>query len=340
MNDSPAASVPVLELRSVHVTYKLPGPPWSRRPRRLEAVAGVDLTLQAGRTVAIVGESGCGKSTVAQAIVGLLPPSAGTVLVAGRDVTDRSRAAVAGLRRTVQMVFQDPYAALNPWMTVSQLISEAWRIHDGLVPRGQRDAEVGRLLGLVGLSQRHARMRPRQLSGGQRQRVCIARALAVRPRLIVCDEAVSALDVSTRAQIINLLCDIQAETGVSYVFVSHDVGAVSHMADEMAVMYLGQIVEYGPARELLAAPAHPYTQALMSAAPSVDDWRGGRPEEIVLSGDVPSPLAPPSGCRFRTRCFKTADICARTPPPLAADRAGHPVACHFAEADATFGAAR
>lgn len=331
------ADPPVLELRDLHVDYRLPGSLFSRRPRRVRAVAGVDLVVPARHTVGIVGESGCGKSTLARTIVGLLPPASGQVLLNGVDVGTASRATLRLMRPDVQMVFQDPYASLNPWMTVRDLISEAWQVHDGIVPRNRWDAEVDRLLELVGLRPNQRQLRAHQFSGGQRQRICIARALAMRPKLIVCDEAVSALDVSIRAQILNLLRDVQDETGVSYVFVSHDLGVVRHVADRVAVMYLGRFVEKGSTEEVFGAPAHPYTQALLSAAPAVDDWQHDRPDEIILAGEVPSPLDPPSGCRFRTRCFKAQEICSRVEPPLVDDGIGHPVACHFAEVASRFG---
>jgi oligopeptide transport system ATP-binding protein len=330
------ADAPVLQLRDLYVDYQLPGGLFSRRPRRMRAVTGVNLTVPAGSTVGIVGESGCGKSTLARAIVGLLSPSSGQVLVDGIDLGTASRGQLRRLRPEVQMVFQDPYASLNPWMRVRDLISEAWQIHPGIVPRADWDAETDRLLELVGLRPNQRDLRPHQFSGGQRQRICIARALAVRPRLIVCDEAVSALDVSIRAQILNLLREIQQETGVSYVFVSHDLGVVRHVADQVAVMYLGKFVEQGGTDQVFGAPAHPYTQALLSAAPAVDGWRE-EADEIVLTGEVPSPLDPPSGCRFRTRCFKAQPTCAQYEPLLSDPGVGHDVACHFAEADARFG---
>ncbi|WP_238005333.1 oligopeptide/dipeptide ABC transporter ATP-binding protein [Dactylosporangium sp. AC04546] len=333
------AEAPVLEMRDLHVDYRLPGGLLRRGARTVRAVAGVDLVVPPRSTFGIVGESGCGKSTLARTIVGLLPPTSGRVLVNGADVGGASKTARRTMRRAAQMVFQDPYASLNPWMTVRDLISEAWQVHDGIVPRGRWDAEVDRLLELVGLRPNQRHLRAHQFSGGQRQRICIARALAMRPQLIVCDEAVSALDVSIRAQILNLLRDIQDETGVSYLFVSHDLGVVRHVADEVAVMYLGRFVEHGTTDQVFGAPAHPYTQALLSAAPAIGDWADERADEIVLTGEVPSPLDPPSGCRFRTRCFKAQDVCATVEPALDDSSAGHGVACHFAEPDRRFGIA-
>ncbi|PRX47170.1 peptide/nickel transport system ATP-binding protein/oligopeptide transport system ATP-binding protein [Prauserella shujinwangii] len=323
------SDTPVLELVDLVAGYRSRQGPLGRS-RAVRAVAGVNLAVRAGETVCLVGESGCGKSTVARAVVSLLRPIAGEVRFDGRDVTALDRAGRRDLRRQVQLVFQDPYASLNPKMTVHDLLSEAWRIHPGIVPRGDWDAEVAALLERVGLNPGHATRYPHQFSGGQRQRISIARALAVRPRLIVCDEPVSALDVSIQAQILNLLARLQRELGVAYLFITHDLGVVRHFADRVAVMHLGTIVESGQTEQVYERPAHPYTQALLSAAPSVDDWRAQEGEEIVLRGDVPSPLDPPSGCRFHTRCWKARDLCRAEEPALVRRDTDHPVACHFA----------
>ncbi|GAA3567510.1 dipeptide ABC transporter ATP-binding protein [Nonomuraea rosea] len=323
---------PLLELTDLVTSYRLRAG-IGRAGGEVRAVAGVSLTVRAGETVGLVGESGCGKSTIARTIVGLVRPAAGRVLFEGRDLATLPAKELRRLRREIQLIFQDPYAALNPRMTVAALIKEAWRIHPGLVPRERWDEEVRALLGRVGLRPEHAGRYPHQFSGGQRQRISIARALAVRPRLIVCDEAVSALDVSVRAQILNLLQELQRDLGVAYLFISHDLGVVRHLCDRVAVMYLGKIVESGSKESLYGGPSHPYTQALLSAAPSLDDWRdGGRDGghgEIVLTGDVPSPLNPPSGCRFRTRCWRAEDRCREEEPALIDRDTGHPVACHF-----------
>ncbi len=231
----------------------------------------------------------------------------------------------------MQLVFQDPYASLNPTMTVYELLSEAWQIHPGIVERDDWDAEVATLLERVGLNPSHANRYPHQFSGGQRQRISIARALSVRPRLIVCDEAVSALDVSIQAQILALLKQLQDELGVAYLFITHDLGVVRHIADRVAVMHLGTIVETGETEQIYEHPAHPYTRALLSAAPSVEDWQEDVDSEIVLSGDVPSPLDPPRGCRFHTRCWKATDQCRADEPTLAHRGTDHPVACHYPE---------
>ncbi|MFI7134081.1 ABC transporter ATP-binding protein [Nonomuraea sp. NPDC050153] len=330
----PAEGEPLLELTDLVTTYRLRAG-IGRPGGAVRAVAGVNLTVRAGETVGLVGESGCGKSTIARTIVGLARPSEGRVLFEGRDLATLPAKELRRLRREIQLVFQDPYAALNPRMTVAALIKEAWRIHPGLVPRERWDEELRTLLDRVGLRPEHADRYPHQFSGGQRQRISIARALAVSPRLIVCDEAVSALDVSVRAQILNLLRELQRDLGVAYLFISHDLGVVRHLCDRVAVMYLGKIVESGSKEDVYRSAAHPYTQALLSAAPSLDDWRDGGHGEIVLSGDVPSPLNPPSGCHFRTRCWRAQDRCRDEEPALVDRDTGHPVACHFPEASAT-----
>ncbi|MFV2174487.1 ABC transporter ATP-binding protein [Actinomadura sp. LOL_016] len=301
--------------------------------RRVPVVAGIDLDVRAGRTLGIVGESGCGKSTLARAVVGLRPAFAGSIEFAGTDLASVPARRRRRLSRDLQMVFQDPYTSLNPRMTVAAVVAEGWRVHPGIVPREREDAEVARLLELVGLRPDHGGRRLHELSGGQCQRVAIARALALRPKLIVCDEAVSALDVSVRAQILNLLADLQAELGVAYLFISHDLDVVRHVAHDVAVMYLGTIVERGAAADVLGDPQHPYTRALLSAAPSVHDRPDHDAREIVLGGEVPSPASPPSGCRFRTRCYMAADVCAeRAPEPVRRGGLPQAVACHFADA--------
>ncbi|PXY22126.1 ABC transporter ATP-binding protein [Prauserella muralis] len=323
------SATPVLELVDLVAGYRTRQGLFGRR-REVRAVAGVNLAVHEGQTVCLVGESGCGKSTVARTVVGLLRPIAGEVRLDGRDVTGLARRDLKAVRRQVQLVFQDPYASLNPHMTVRELITEAWRIHPGLVPQDRWDAELADLLERVGLNAGHAARYPHQFSGGQRQRISIARALAVRPRVIVCDEAVSALDVSIQAQVLTLLRQLQDELGVAYLFITHDLGVVRHFADRVAVMHLGGIVESGDTEQVFLHAAHPYTQALLSAAPSVDDWRDDAPGgEIVLTGDVPSPLDPPAGCRFHTRCWKAQQRCRADEPALEIRDTAHPVACHF-----------
>ncbi|MEU3270297.1 oligopeptide/dipeptide ABC transporter ATP-binding protein [Saccharomonospora sp. NPDC006951] len=328
------STTPVLELVDLVAGYRTRKGLLGKRAE-VRAVAGVNLAVQAGETVCLVGESGCGKSTVARTVVNLLRPSSGEVRFDGTDIATLGKSELKAMRRQVQIVFQDPFASLNPRMTVRELITEAWRIHPGIVAPADWDAEVSALLKRVGLNPGHASRYPSQFSGGQRQRICIARALSVRPRLIVCDEAVSALDVSIQAQILTLLKRLQDELGVAYLFITHDLGVVRHFADRVAVMHLGTIIESGDTGRIFDGPAHPYTQALLSAAPTVDDWKADNGEEIMLRGDAPSPLRPPSGCRFHTRCWKAQDRCRIEEPDLIPRDTDHPVACHYAAPDTT-----
>jgi oligopeptide/dipeptide ABC transporter ATP-binding protein len=324
-----AASAPLLEVvdlvKEFPVRTGLLGTPVAA----VHAVSGVSFTIERGQALGLVGESGCGKTTTGRLVMRLLEPTAGAIRVHGEDVAGLRSRALRELRRRVQIVFQDPSASLNPRMTVHAIVGEPLRVH-GRYRNGGR-ARVGELLELVGLDPDHAHRFPAELSGGQRQRVGIARALALEPELLVLDEPVSALDVSIQAGIVNLLQDLRAELGVAYLFIAHDLALVRHVCDAIAVMYLGKIVEQGPVAEVYARPAHPYTQALLSAVPVPDPRRQRHRERILLEGDVPSPVAPPSGCRFRTRCWLAQDVCAAEEPALVARDVGHPVACHFAQ---------
>lgn len=292
----------------------------------VKAVDGVSFHLDPGETLALVGESGCGKSTVGRLVARLLDPTAGRITLGGVDVTALPERAFRPHRRHVQLIFQDPFASLNPRMTVGDTLAEPLMLH-GVVPAPRRRERVGELLAMVGLRPQHAGRYPHEFSGGQRQRVAIARALAVEPKVVVCDEAVSALDVSIRAQILNLLKDLQSRLGLSYIFISHDLGVVKHIADRVAVMYLGRIVETGAADAVFADPRHPYTRGLLSAIPAASPET--RRERPILQGDIPSPIHPPTGCHLHTRCPHAQEVCRVERPALDDRGTGHAAACHF-----------
>jgi len=322
---------PLLELKEVEKHFPVRRGALARETGRVHAVDGVTLSIQEGETLGLVGESGCGKSTLGRCIVRLLEPTGGDIVFEGRSIARLRQRQLRPLRREMQMIFQDPFASLNPRKRVGTIVSDPLRIHR-IGDRASRKRDVQDLLGKVGLSPEHYNRFPHEFSGGQRQRIGVARALALRPKLVVCDEPVSALDVSIQAQIINLLESLQDDFNLTYVFIAHDLAVVRHISDRIAVMYLGKIVEVSPAEELCQHPLHPYTISLLSAAPIPDPEVEEQRETILLAGDLPSPLNPPPACRFHTRCpYVQPTLCRDEEPPLREIAPGHIAACHWAE---------
>ncbi|MEU8751013.1 ABC transporter ATP-binding protein [Streptomyces chartreusis] len=332
--DAPGEPLLVVEKLVKHFPVK-GGFPIRRTVGQVQAVDGIDLTVHVGESFGLVGESGCGKSTTGRLITKLVEPTSGRISYRGQDITHAGRRQLAPIRSEIQMIFQDPYSSLNPRQTVGKIISGPMEIN-GIEPSGGREKRVRELLEIVGLNPEHFNRFPHEFSGGQRQRIGVARALALEPKLIVADEPVSALDVSIQAQVVNLLRKVQQELGIAFLFIAHDLAVVRHFSQRVAVMYLGKVIEVGDRDSIYTRPRHPYTHALLSAVPEVHvaGEEAAQRERIRLAGDVPSPISPPSGCRFRTRCWKAQDKCATEEPPLiqiSGNHDGHLTACHFPE---------
>jgi len=327
MLDPQMANGTLVELKALVKHFPIRGGVFLKEVATVRAVDGVNLSIREGETLGLVGESGCGKTTLGRLILRLEEPTSGEVFFQGENILAYNKERMRNLRRQMQVIFQDPFSSLNPRKTVSHIVGEPLLVH-GMKNRREREDRVLELLRVVGLRREHMRRYPHQFSGGQRQRICVARALALHPKLVVCDEAVSALDVSIQAQVINLLKDLQQEFGLTYLFISHDLGVVEHVSDRLAVMYLGKIAELADSVEIYQTPLHPYTQALLSASPIPDPTL--KRDRIILKGDVPSPIDPPPGCRFHTRCLYAEDICSQQEPELKKVRKNHLAACHFA----------
>ncbi|WP_316204502.1 dipeptide ABC transporter ATP-binding protein [Bradyrhizobium sp. SZCCHNS3051] len=324
---TPVVPAPLLSVRNLTKAFPIRGGLLKRQIGSVRAVDGVNFDIEPSETFGLVGESGCGKSTTGRCVLRLIEPSSGELNFEGKDVIALSGESLRALRRDIQIIFQDPYASLNPRMTIGAIIGEALTIHGLATSRQQYEERIVHLLETVGLQADHMTRYPHEFSGGQRQRIGIARAIAVEPKLIICDEPVSALDVSIQAQVINLLEDLQQKFGIAYLFVAHDLSVVEHISRRVAVMYLGRIVETAPSRQLYSTPKHPYTEALLSAVPIPDP--SVKRKRVRLKGEVPSPINPPSGCHFHTRCPIAKDVCSKEVPPLKASAEGHLVACHF-----------
>jgi oligopeptide/dipeptide ABC transporter ATP-binding protein len=324
-------SEPILKLEGLKKHFNTTtGGAFNKKKAVLKAVDGIDLEVNPGETIGLVGESGCGKTTAGRTILKLYEPTDGKIIFNGEDITNYSRAKMKPLRREMQMIFQDPFASLNPRQTVGTIIANMFEIQ-GITPPGGVENEVRALMERVGLNPEHLNRYPHEFSGGQRQRIGVARAIALKPKLIVADEPVSALDVSIQAQVVNLLEDLQDEFNLSYIFVAHDLSVVQHISDRVIVMYLGKVMEEASKVDLFANPRHPYTKALLSAVPTPDPVQGRKRERIMLQGDLPSPINPPAGCVFNTRCWKATEKCRTEVPLLQIGTNNHKVACHFPE---------
>lgn len=327
MLDPQMANGTLVELKALVKHFSIRGGVFLKEVASVRAVDGVNLSIREGETLGLVGESGCGKTTLGRLILRLEEPTSGEIFFQGDNILAYNKERMRNLRRQMQVIFQDPFSSLNPRKTVSHIVGEPLLVH-GMKSRREREERVLELLRVVGLRREHMRRYPHQFSGGQRQRICVARALALHPKLVVCDEAVSALDVSIQAQVINLLKDLQQEFGLTYLFISHDLAVVEHVSDRLAVMYLGKIAELADSVEIYQTPLHPYTQALLSASPIPDPTL--KRDRIILKGDVPSPIDPPHGCRFHTRCLYAEDICSQREPQLKEVKENHLAACFFA----------